>query len=159
MVPTADTSTARKSVSADALVDLEQIVKAVVANSAVSAAGIALVEISSAVVDHLVLLSALELGSLSRHNGDGALGLAPLQLVSVQARINVRDALLVSDHSVLQSLLKSQNLHRLVLNRCDLHGKSLNLSFDIGNTGLKLGHPDLSLGVLRFEVIELGGKV
>ena len=158
-----DASITRKrvnSVSADALVDFEQVVEFVVANSAVCAARVALVDgVSSARVDHLVVLSALELGSLSRNNGHRALSLAPLELVFVLASVNVRDALLVSNDGVLESALNIENLHRLGLNICDLNRESFEFSGDINNIGLKLSQPDLTPSVLSFEGIELGGKV
>ena len=137
------------SVSADALVDFEQVVKSVVAHSAVGAARIAEIGGSgNARVDHLVVLSALELGSLSRNYGYRAFRLAPLQLVSVLARVNVRDALLVSNDSVLERFLNSENLHRHVLDRFDLNSKSFDFSGDIDNALLELGHSDLTLGLL-----------
>ena len=57
-------------------------------------------------------------------------------MIFVLTRVNVRDALLVSNDGVLESLLKSENLHRLVLDTCDLNLESFDFSGDINNFGL-----------------------
>lgn len=80
-------------------------------------------------------------------------------MVFVLASVNIRDALLVSNDGVLESVLNIENLHRLGLNVCDLNRESFEFSGDINNIGLKLSQPDLTPGVLSFEGIELGGKV
>ena len=80
-------------------------------------------------------------------------------MVFVLASVNIRDALLVSNDGVLKRVLNVENLHRLVLNRIDLNRESFKFGCDINNLGLELSQPDLTLGMLRFKGVELGGKV